>query len=315
MTAALRTPVALIVFNRPDTTRRVLAEIAKAKPPQLLLIADGPRADHPEDEEKCAATRAVLEAIDWDCEVLRNYAEVNLGCGRRPATGFEWVFQNVDEAILLEDDCVPHPTFFRFCDELLERYRDEKRVMMISGNNFQGGRKRTPHSYYFSRYTHTWGWATWRRAWCHFDLEFKLWPQLRETGWLREVLGDERAAAFWRNAFDDLDNTSDVWDYQWAFACWVQNGLAILPKSNLVTNIGWSADATHTRDPRNPSANLPVVPMEFPLSHPGYMAPEAAADRFTFEHIFGGRNRSLYLRARQRLSAFISQRPRSSRSG
>nr|MBA3765731.1 glycosyltransferase family 2 protein [Acidobacteriota bacterium] len=176
----MNVPVALIIFNRADTTARVLAEIAKARPSKLLVIADGPRADHPDDAEKCLAARAAIDRVNWDCEVLTNYSEVNLGCGARPSSGLDWVFENVAEAIILEDDCLPHPTFFPFCAELLERHRDDERVMMISGDNFQFGRKRTQYSYYFSRYTHTWGWATWRRAWRYFDREIKLWPALRE---------------------------------------------------------------------------------------------------------------------------------------
>jgi len=187
----------------------------------LLVIADGPRADQPGEADNCLAARKVVEKVDWDCEVLTNYSEVNLGCGLRPASGIDWVFQNVEEAIILEDDCLPHPTFFQFCDELIDRYRDDERVMMISGDNFQEGKKRTSHSYYFSRYAHTWGWATWQRAWRFYDFDLKLWPELRETNWLLDTLGHEEPAAYWRATFDSLSNTSDVWDYQWTFACWI----------------------------------------------------------------------------------------------
>lgn len=156
----LKTPVAFLIFNRPDTTRRVFAEIAKARPPKLLVVADGPRADHPDDVEKCAAVRAIIDGIDWDCKVLTNYSDINLGCKRRVSSGLDWVFDTVEEAIILEDDCLPHPAFFRFCEEMLNKYRDDKRIAMISGDNFQFGRKRTEYSYYFSRYPHIWGWAS-----------------------------------------------------------------------------------------------------------------------------------------------------------
>src|SRR5665648_587346 len=166
----LKTPVAFIIFNRPETTRRVFAEIAKARPTKLLVIADGPRATHPDDAEKCAVVRAIIDGVDWDCEVLKNYSDVNLGCKRRVSSGLDWVFDTVEEAIILEDDCLPHPTFFRFCEEMLAKYRDDKRIAMISGDNFQFGKKRTEYSYYFSRYTHIWGWASWRRAWDNYCL-------------------------------------------------------------------------------------------------------------------------------------------------
>ncbi|HEY3027476.1 MAG TPA: hypothetical protein VGJ55_15105 [Pyrinomonadaceae bacterium] len=307
MSATLKTPVAFIIFNRPETTARVFAEIAKARPSKLLLIADGPRADRPGESEKCAATRAVVEKVDWDCEVLRNFSEVNLGCGSRPASGINWVFQNVDEAIIIEDDCLPHPTFFRFCDELLARYRDDERIMMISGNNFQDGKKRTSESYYFSRYAHTWGWATWRRAWQLYDFEIKLWPQLRETLWLLDTLGDEESAAYWRATFDGLSKTPDVWDYQWTFTCWAQNCLAILPNANLVSNIGWGEDATHTTDWNNSAANLPTEPMQFPLNHPAYMVRNREADDFSFQNHFGGRAPTLSRRLRGKVKSLLSK--------
>lgn len=297
----MKTPVALLIFTRPETTARVFDEISKARPPKLLVIADGPRADRPGEAEKCAATRAVVEKVDWDCEVLRNYSEVNLGCGLRPASGISWVFQNVEEAIILEDDCLPHPTFFRFCDELLGRYRDDERVMMISGNNFQNGKTRTSESYYFSCYPHSWGWATWRRSWQLYDFEIKIWPQLRETSWLLDTLGDEESAAYWRTTFDSLSGRSDVWDYQWTFACWAQSGLAILPNVNLVSNIGWGEHATHTKTADNPAGNLPTEAMTFPLSHPTYLVRNREADQFTFEKHFAGWTPNLYRRLRRRV--------------
>ncbi len=297
----MNTPVALLIFNRPELTARIFAEIGKARPAKLLVIADGPRADQPGEEERCLAARAIVENPNWDCEVLKNYSDVNLGCGRRPASGINWVFQNVEEAIILEDDCLPHPTFFRFCEELLEYYRNDKRVMTISGNNFQHGTRRTIESYYFSRYPHTWGWATWRRAWQLYDFEAKIWPELRETSWLPDTLGDRESAAYWRAVFDGLSSNSDVWDYQWIFSCWAQHGLAILPNVNLISNIGWGNDATHTKALDNPSANLATEAMSFPLNHPRYMASNREADKFTLENHFVGWTPKLYRRLRRRV--------------
>lgn len=171
----LQTPVVFFIFDRPDTTARVFAEIARGKPPKLLLVADGPRPDHPGEAEKCAAARAVVEQVDWPCEALTDYAETNLGCRRRVSSGLDWVFATVEEAIILEDNCLPHPTFFRFCEELLERYRDDERVMRISGGNHKFGRKIGTDSYYFTRYAHVWGWASWRRAWRYYDVNMKSW--------------------------------------------------------------------------------------------------------------------------------------------
>ena len=142
----MKTPVAFLIFNRPETTARVLEEIARARPPKLLVVADGPRADRPGEADLCRAARAVLSRVDWPCEVLTNFSETNLGCRRRVSSGLDWVFEEVEEAIVLEDDCLPHPSFFPFCEELLERYRADERVMAVSGDNFQQGRRRTPYS-------------------------------------------------------------------------------------------------------------------------------------------------------------------------
>ena len=198
----MHTPVAFFIFNRPDFTERVFAEIAKARPRKLLVIADGPRLEQPGDVDSCVATRAIINRVDWDCEVLRNYSDANLGCGRRQSTGMIWIFEQVEEAIILEDDTLPHPSFFRFCEELLEKYRDDERVMHISGDNWLFGQKQMAHSYYFSRYCLSWGWAGWRRAFRIYDPAIELWPVLRDTSWLLDVLRDHRAAEHWKKIFD-----------------------------------------------------------------------------------------------------------------
>lgn len=283
---SLDTPVAFIIFNRPDKAARVFAEIAKAKPKRLFVIADGPRPDRPDDVEKCRATRAAVERVDWDCEVVKNYSDVNLGCGRRPATGISWVFEQVEEAVILEDDCVPHPTFFRFCSELLKRYRDDERIMMVGG--FLLYENPGASSYYFSHFPAcVGGWATWRRAWRHWDGTMKQWPALRETPWLREMLGHAKAARHWKTVLDHAhahSNHADFWDYQWMFACWVHGGLCALPaRNNLINNIGFDEDSTHTTSPGDRRANLPVTEMEFPLRHPPVVAPDAEFDRFRLD--------------------------------
>lgn len=282
----LATPVAFFIFNRPDTTEQVFAAIARARPRKLLVVADGARPDRPGEAEKCAATRAIIGRVDWDCEVLTNYSEVNLGCKRRLASGLDWVFSLAEEAIILEDDCLPDPTFFAYCEALLERYRTDDRITHISGDNFQAGPSRTPYGYYFSRYSHVWGWASWRRAWRHYDVEMALWPEIRDGGWLGDMLGDPKVVAHWTRLFETAHGGRiDTWDYQWMFACWVQGGLAILPRANLISNIGFLPGATHTvHDSR--LANLPVHAAQEPLCHPPYVIRDAEADRYTEQQIF-----------------------------
>lgn len=181
----LNTPVAFIIFNRPDTTRRVFEMIRQAQPPKLLVIADGARENHPSDRQNCAAAKGIIAEVDWDCEVTTNYSDRNLGCRDRLASGLNWVFEQVPEAIILEDDCLPHSSFFRFCEEMLLKYRNDNRIMHIGGNNFQMQKSRTNDSYYFSRYNHCWGWASWGRAWQHYDVDMKLWNLIKDGDWLQ----------------------------------------------------------------------------------------------------------------------------------
>jgi hypothetical protein len=278
----LSTPVAFFIFNRPHTTAQVFEQIRQAKPAQLLVIADGPRAGHPDDVENCAATRAIIEQVDWDCEVTKNYADTNLGCKIRVAGGIDWVFDLVEEAILLEDDILPHPTFFRYCQELLEKYRHDERIMMISGCNFLFGNRRTTNSYYYSYCVHCWGWATWRRAWRHYDVNMALWPEFRDGGLLQDVLGaNNTSAPTWYKFLEaTYQGQINSWDFQWVFTCWTQNGLSIMPNANLVANIGFGPGATHTMDTGSITANLPTVAMDFPLSHPRFIVRDTVADNY-----------------------------------
>jgi hypothetical protein len=300
----MKTPIVLLIFNRPDTTERVFAEIARARPSKLFVVADGPRPDRPEDAEKCAAARKIVERVNWDCEVLKNYSDVNIGCASRPPTGISWVFEQVEEAIILEDDCVPHPTFFRFCQELLENYRDDPQVMMIGGfNSFE---RSTPYSYYFCFNHSNWGWATWRRAWQYYDFEIRLWPALRETNWLQDILGNFRGVEHWRNIFDltyASNRNVDTWDYQWTFACWARRGLAIKPKVNLIRNIGFGENATHTKSAKNRAANVLAREVLFPLCHPPSVVRNEEYDKFVFESLWPpSKQRGSYWRFRQYLS-------------
>jgi hypothetical protein len=283
----LKTPVAFLIFNRPNTTEKVFEAIRQAKPPKLLVVADSPRPDRADDIEKCRAARAIIQRVDWDCEVLTDYSDINLGCRNRVSSGLNWVFDTVEEAIILEDDCVPDPTFFRFCEELLEYYRHDHRIMVISGNNFQFGKKRTDYSYYFSRYNHCWGWATWRRAWRYYDGTMKNWPEVRDGAWLTAILENSQAIKYWTKVFQSTyDNKNDSWAYRWTFSCWIQNGLTILPNHNLVSNIGFGQGATHTQTKNSRLANIPVQEMIFPLRHPPFMLRDVCSDKLTHNNVF-----------------------------
>lgn len=282
----LNNPVAFLIFNRPDLTEIVFNEIRKAKPKKLLVVADGPR--FPEEVEKCEKARAVLKRVDWDCQVLVNFSDKNLGCKWRVSSGLDWVFSEVDEAIIIEDDCLPSSSFFYFCQTLLEQYRHDERVMHISGDNFQAGQSRTEYSYYFSKYTHIWGWASWRRAWQHYDVNMKTWIEYKKLNCIRSACKDSYEQKYWIDIFDCVfEGKIDTWDYQWLYACWCQNGLAILPNSNLVSNIGFGLDATHTSGD-SPLAELPISDI-WDINHSPFVVLNQEADTYTFDQVFGGK--------------------------
>ena len=285
----MKTPVRiLLIFNRPEATRAVFQTIRDVRPPKLLLVADGPRADRPGERELCVRARAEAQAIDWPCEVLTRFAPENLGCRQNVSTGLDWAFTQVEEAIVLEDDCLPDQSFFRFCEELLARYRDNSRVSQICGSNYQQGIRRTPYSYYFTRHAHIWGWATWRRSWQEGDLSMSAWPELRDGGWLKRYLDDPKSAFFWTKLFNDSQrprrDSLNSWAIPWTFSRWSLNKLSIIPEVNLITNIGHSAEGTHTTD-RAGGNRTPLGQMDFPLQHPPTIEPHVEADRYT-EHTF-----------------------------
>jgi len=277
------TPIGLFVFNRPELTEIVFKAIARMEPEQLFIIADGARSS--EEELKCRRVREIVGKVDWKCDVHTDFASENLGCGRRVSSGYNWVFSQVEEAIFLEDDTLPDPSFFGFCQSLLERYRHDTRIMQISGNNFQFGQSRTPYSYYFSRYPQCWGWALWRRAWNLYDYKMRSWPAFKSAGLLSSLSEDPEEVKYWRRVFDRTYDNPDTWDFQWVYAMMSQGGLSVNPNVNLVTNIGFGhPDAVHTKEVTNLS-NIPLVTIR-ELTHPEFVLCHRDADRYTYEHVY-----------------------------
>jgi hypothetical protein len=278
--AQLETPVAFVLFRRPDRTKRVFEQIRRARPKRLFLIADGPRPGAAADQRDCEQARAVVETVDWPCEVTRDFATDNLGLTRRLPSGLDSVFAEVDRAIVLEDDCLPHETFFRFCDELLERYADDDRVMHVAGSQLLREPPAWTASYHFSRYVHIWGWATWRRAWGHFDLELRNWHELdraeREKR-LGSMFATDDERRYWRYVWDNSREIEN-WDAQWSYALLARDGLAANPNRNLISNVGFGTDATNALEDPFGIAARPLEGMRFPLAHPEAIARDADAD-------------------------------------
>jgi hypothetical protein len=276
-------PILIIAWRRPQTLRQVINAIRPLRPSRLFFACDGPRPDCPGEAQKILATKRLIDdEINWPCQIERRYSTVNQGCRLGPINAISWFFEHVCEGIILEDDCVPHISFFSYCSTLLELYRDDSRVWCISGNNFQNGQWRGDGSYYFSGYTHSWGWASWRQCWNLYDPYMTQWPILRNSSLLNSIFPDPLERMYWRHIWDKTyqGKTSVTWwDYQWAFACIIHSGLTALPNRNLVRNVGFGQDATHTSGMIiETSVNKGIET----LLHPSFLVKHSIADRYTF---------------------------------
>jgi hypothetical protein len=265
----LDTPVLFIIFNRPDTTARVFEAIRAAKPRMLFIAADGPRPNIPGDVERCAATRAVVERIDWPCDVRRDYSEKNMNCRYRPQSAIRWAFSQAERVIILEDDCLPDPSFFHFCQDILLRFANDERVMCIGGTNLLGTWKADIQSYHFSFMSSSSGWASWRRAWDLYDPDMEAWGNPEASATLDRDLFSLAPSKKRRKYYElTYQGEMDAWDYQWEMCRILQSGLTVTPSVNLVQNIGYHAEAMHTFDVNHPHAKLTARNLEWPLRPP-----------------------------------------------
>tara|TARA_B110000305_G_C19324564_1_gene580661 strand:+ start:160 stop:1041 length:882 start_codon:yes stop_codon:yes gene_type:complete len=281
----LKTAVLLIVFNRPDTTPLVFEKIRQAKPPRLYIAGDGPRDDNDGDKEKIAKVREISTNVDWPCEVKTLFSDKNLGCKEGVSSAITWFFENEEQGIILEDDCVPHLDFFTFCENLLDYYSNDERVSVITGNNFQNGKLRGDASYYFSKFNHVWGWASWRRSWKHYQDDISFWPDWQKSSHWLKYIPNKVERTYWEKIFNKIYlNPKYVWDYYWAASVWYKNGLTITPNVNLVSNIGFGDHATHTKDKNSKFSNMSVNSLGN-LTHPKKVERNYLADSLTFEYL------------------------------
>jgi hypothetical protein len=280
----LDTAVVYLAYNRPRHVKKTFPAIRRAKPKVLFLVADGPKTDSETDFQNCSEVRRLIQNIDWPCEVFRNYADSNMGLKKRVSSGLSWVFNHVNEAIILEDDCLPHPDFFQFCAELLKRYESDKRIWTITGDNFQNGKRRGKASYYFSKYPHCWGWATWARAWKNYQEDIPFWPEWRDSGEWRDRHCRREEERHWRGVFDKVyAGKVNSWSFPWIATVWQQNGLTATPNVNLVSNIGFGNDGTHCLDV-NASEIQPRKLVD--LIHPDKVESDHKADQHVFMKTF-----------------------------
>lgn len=301
-----QSPVLFIIFNRPEPASKVFEKIRDAQPPRLYVAADGPRSAKTGEAELCEETRAIINRVDWPCEVKTLFQPVNLGCRDAVSTAITWFFDNEEEGIILEDDCLPANSFFYFCDEMLTRYRDDERVRHIGGSNLQQGNKWGPATYYYSNMTHVWGWASWRRVWKDYDKTLSRYHEKEVKQKLVDIFNDEMVAADWTSIFTRVKNGEiDTWDYQLAFLNFFNNSLSVIPNQNLISNIGFGVNATHTHDGANENANIPLHELTG-IVHPVYMVPQKQADFFTIDRDFHiTRRRRRYNKPKRRFARWV----------
>ncbi len=279
--------VLLIIFNRPDKVRRIVSALEKVRPSRLYISADGPRANVPGEQDRCDEARKIARSISWPCEIHTNFSEVNLGCKVGVSSGINWFFSQVEEGIILEDDCIPDPSFFPFCSELLAQYRDDARIMHIGGTTFLDAAETGEPglSYHFSNIPHIWGWATWRRAWRAYDIKMSRLDGIEKTLIDGKAFSKKSHARFWSRLFAHVrDRHIDTWDSQWVYSVLIKGGLSVTPNLNLIENIGFDADATHTK--ATSKVAKAAQSMRIPLTHPRSIGTDQFADANLMEKAY-----------------------------
>lgn len=285
----MKTPVLLLVFNRPEYVRQSLSHLRSIQPSRLFISGDGPRASHPDDVDKIKQVRRVIEQeVDWECELITTFRKHNGGCKLGVSQGISWFFQHVEHGIILEDDCIPHPSFYQFCGELLERYADNEGIFSIMGANILQ-RRYSNDSYIFTPHMFCWGWATWRRAWKYFDLDMYGLNDSKTRQMLLGLFEDESIVRYWTDIFHKTQSDEiDSWANRWVYACFYNQAMNILSNVNLVTNVGFgfNADATHTKLTHAKHSIVPSFSMKFPLRHPTTITLNRDRARFIQQSIY-----------------------------
>ena len=290
------TPILLIAWKRPDKTKKIIESIKKVKPRYFYVACDGKTENNKILNNQVNLTRKlILENITWDCELKTLFCEYNQGCKNAVSNAISWFFDNVDRGIIIEDDCLPHQDFFYFCSELLKKYENDMRIWSIAGNNLHRKNSTKEESYFFSKYSHCWGWATWRRCWSKYDKDIADWPSYKSKGILNKIFESRREKIFWMKTLDNIYYYSrpNTWDYQWSYTCFINSGLTIIPNENLIYNIGFDDEATHTKfgNPNRSIKNYKRFSSKvFPLKHPQYIHRSINKDKYIDAICYSGPN-------------------------
>ena len=304
------TPILLIVWRRPKETLEVINSLRKIKPKKLFISCDGPRLRNKEEAFKVKKTQEVCKKfINWDCEIKWQISEKNLGCKIGVVSAINWFFKNVHEGIILEDDNVAHPDFFTFCENLLEKYREDYRVWCISGSNNQDNIHRGDGSYYFGKIPLIWGWATWKDRWHNYDVEIRDWPDIKSSNMLANIFEDQIEKDYWTNIWDNFykTGTPDTWDYSWVLTCLINNALIAIPNENLINNIGFNSNATHTTWEKKSTSIVKSIGKK--IIHPKILVCDKEAEKYQFDFYFGGYsirvNQNLIMRIKNKLKRLL----------
>ena len=286
-------PILLLVWKRPKHTKRVIDSIKKISPKKIYISCDGPIEDNQENKLLIEKVRKVIfKEINWKCNIYTNFSKYNKGCKSAVVDGINWFFTYEDEGIIIEDDCLPSIDFFYYCESLLEKYRNDERIWSICGNGYQNDLSQNKESYFFSKYTDIWGWATWKRCWKFYDPDIESWTNNRNQPLFKDLFNCPRELRYWNKIFDKLyyKKKPDTWDYQWQYLCFIKSGLSCMPFVNLVQNIGFGKDATHTQeDPFKFASNLKEVgKLNFPLKHPSEFIASSVCDEKLQKLFFSG---------------------------
>lgn len=296
-------PIVLIVFNRPDLIKEMLSQIKLAQPKKLYVIADAPRVNNEVDKLLCQKVRAIIDAFEFEGEIVECYRSENLGCKKNIETGLDWFFTQEDAGIILEDDCLPSIDFFRFCAEMLIKYRDNPNIFSITGNNFQNSKIRGQGSYYVSKYMHCWGWATWRRAWKFYDGNLSFWPEWKESLEYKKIHSSRVEKKYWDNIFESVFlKKKDSWAYAWLASSWYYGGNTLTPNVNLVSNLGFDSAATNTKL-KNGLDGIKTHLMSEKIVDPINLTPDIVADKYVFSNVF---RMSVFKRLNNRLLFYLN---------
>ena len=288
-TQPLNTAVLFLVFNRLDTTKQVFEAIRQAKPPRLYVAADGSRVNKEGEADKVQVVRDyIMQNIDWKCEVKTLFREENLGCKYAVSGAITWFFENEEQGIILEDDCLPSQSFFWFCEELLERYKDDMRIWHIGGaSTLTEDIVINNDSYYFSNLSHIWGWAGWSNRWSKYDSNISQFPEFKDKNYIKDVFKEFLLQKFWINNLQNVYlKKIDTWDFQWCFAVWINRGVSITPTINMISNIGFGEDATHTANGDSKMSNMLKKEMSLSLIHPSVIMINTEYDSFNFNYLY-----------------------------